>query len=51
MDRAEKLGLGAATAGHVVLFGLLSVGAYLLSGSICTLGALYLNKEMGKRMS
>jgi outer membrane biosynthesis protein TonB len=26
MDRAEKLGLGAATAGHVVLFGLLSVG-------------------------
>lgn len=26
MDRAEKIGLGAATAGHVVLFGLLSVG-------------------------
>ena len=26
MDRAEKLGLGAATAGHIVLFGLLSVG-------------------------
>lgn len=26
MDRAEKVGLGAATAGHVVLFGLLSVG-------------------------
>ena len=26
MDRAEKLGLGAATAGHVILFGLLSVG-------------------------
>jgi outer membrane biosynthesis protein TonB len=26
MDRAEKLGLGAATAGHAVLFGLLSVG-------------------------
>lgn len=26
MDRAEKYGLGAATAGHVVLFGLLSVG-------------------------
>jgi outer membrane biosynthesis protein TonB len=26
MDRAEKFGLGAATAGHVVLFGLLSVG-------------------------
>lgn len=26
MERAEKIGLGAATAGHVVLFGLLSVG-------------------------
>lgn len=26
MDRAEKIGLGAATAGHFVLFGLLSVG-------------------------
>lgn len=26
MDRAEKIGLGTATAGHVVLFGLLSVG-------------------------
>ena len=26
MDRAEKLGLGVATAGHVLLFGLLSVG-------------------------
>lgn len=26
MDRAEKIGLGAATAGHVLLFGLLSVG-------------------------
>lgn len=26
MERAEKLGLGVATAGHVLLFGLLSVG-------------------------
>lgn len=26
MDRAEKLGLGVAVAGHVLLFGLLSVG-------------------------
>lgn len=26
MDRAEKVGLGAAAAGHIVLFGLLSVG-------------------------
>ncbi|UZK68331.1 cell envelope biogenesis protein TolA [Sphingomonas sp. S1-29] len=26
MDRAEKVGLGVAAAGHVVLFGLLSVG-------------------------
>ena len=26
MDRAEKIGLGVAVVGHVVLFGLLSVG-------------------------
>ncbi|HET9509758.1 MAG TPA: cell envelope biogenesis protein TolA, partial [Sphingomonas sp.] len=26
MDRAEKYGLGVAAAGHVALFGLLSVG-------------------------
>ena len=26
MDRAEKVGLGIAVAGHLVLFGLLSVG-------------------------
>ena len=26
MDRAEKVGLGVAVVGHVVLFGLLSVG-------------------------
>ena len=26
MERAEKIGLGVATAGHVLLFGLLSVG-------------------------
>lgn len=31
MDRTEKIGLGAAVAGHVVLFGLLSAG--FLSGS------------------
>lgn len=26
MDRAEKIGLGTATVGHIILFGLLSVG-------------------------
>ncbi len=26
MDRSEKIGLGVALAGHVLLFGLLSVG-------------------------
>ena len=26
MERAEKIGLGIATAGHVLLFGVLSVG-------------------------
>jgi len=26
MERAEKIGLGVATAGHVLLFGLLSAG-------------------------
>ena len=26
MERSEKIGLGVATAGHVLLFGLLSVG-------------------------
>lgn len=28
MDRAEKIGLGVATAGHVLLFGLLSAGLF-----------------------
>ena len=26
MERTEKIGLGVATAGHVLLFGLLSAG-------------------------
>jgi len=53
-DLAWLVGAGFAPLAALVLssnFGLLSVGAYLLSGSVCTLGALYLNKEMGKRMS
>ena len=29
-------------------FGLLSAGAYLLSGAVCTLGALWLNRELGR---
>ncbi|MBD8548082.1 MFS transporter [Sphingomonas sp. CFBP 8760] len=53
-DLAWLIGAGFAPLAALMLssnFGLLSVGAYLLSGSVCTLGALYLNKEMGKRMS
>ncbi len=53
-DLAWLVGAGFAPLAALMLssnFGLLSVGAYLLSGSICTLGALYLNKEMGKRMN
>jgi MFS family permease len=53
-DLAWLVGAGFAPLAALVLsanFGLLSVGAYLLSGSILTLLALYLNKEMGKRMN
>jgi MFS family permease len=32
-------------------FGLWSVGAYLLSGAICTLGALGINREWGQRLT
>jgi MFS family permease len=32
-------------------FGLLAVGAYLLSGAVCTLAALGLNRELGKKES
>ena len=46
--------IGAGFAPFVALFlasrlGLWSVGLYLLSGVLCTLGALVVNKEMGKR--
>ena len=46
--------LGAGFAPLVALFlasrfGLWSVGLYLLSGVLCTLGALAINREFGKR--
>jgi MFS family permease len=46
--------IGAGFAPLVALFvasrfGLWSVGVYLLSGAICTLGALGINKELAKR--
>ena len=46
--------IGAGFAPLVALFlasrfGLWSVGLYLLSGVICTLGALAINREFGKR--
>jgi MFS family permease len=46
--------IGAGFAPLVALwltarFGLWSVGLYLLSGVICTLGALLINREWGKR--
>jgi MFS family permease len=46
--------IGAGFAPFVALFlasqlGLWSVGLYLLSGVLCTLGALAVNKEMGER--
>ena len=48
--------LGAGFAPLVALFlatrfGLWSVGAYLLSGAICTLGALAVNREWGRKAS
>ncbi|MGI4939575.1 MAG: MFS transporter [Janthinobacterium lividum] len=47
-DLAWLIGAGFAPLAALVLsshFGLLSVGAYLLSGAVCTLAALALNKE------
>jgi MFS family permease len=48
--------IGAGFAPLVALFlathfGLWSVGAYLLSGAACTLAALMINREWGKRLS
>lgn len=51
-DLAWLLGAGFAPLAALVLstrFGLLSVGAYLLSGAICTLAALAFNKEWASR--
>jgi len=52
-DLAWLVGAGFAPLAALVLaqnFGLLAAGGYLLSGAIGTLAALYLNKELGKRM-
>ncbi|MDG2533902.1 MFS transporter [Sphingomonas sp. HITSZ_GF] len=48
--------IGAAFAPVAALFlasqfGLLAVGAYLLSGAVCTLAALGINRELGKKES
>ena len=51
-DLAWLLGAGFAPLVALVLsthFGLWSVGAYLLSGVICTLAALSINKEWASR--
>ncbi len=53
-DLAWLLGAGFAPLVALVLsthFGLWSVGAYLLSGVICTLAALRINKEWASRTS
>jgi MFS family permease len=50
-DLAWLIGAGFAPLAALLLasqFGLLSVGAYLLSGAVCTLVALALNKELAK---
>ncbi|WP_332908702.1 MFS transporter [Sphingomonas mollis] len=52
-DLAWLVGAGFAPLAALFLssnFGLLAAGAYLLSGAACTLIALGLNKEMGRRM-
>jgi MFS family permease len=53
-DLAWLLGAGFAPLVALILsthFGLWSVGAYLLSGVICTLGALTINKEWASKTS
>ncbi|MBB4087424.1 MFS transporter [Sphingomonas carotinifaciens] len=52
-DLAWLIGAGFAPLAALLLaahFGLLSVGFYLLSGAICTLAALGINKELAKRI-
>jgi MFS family permease len=46
------IGAGFAPLAALLLasqFGLISVGAYLLSGAICTLVALGINREWGRK--
>jgi MFS family permease len=53
-DLAWLVGAGFAPLVALVLaskFGLLAAGAYLLSGAIGTLAALFINKELGRRIS
>ncbi|WP_298090937.1 MFS transporter [uncultured Sphingomonas sp.] len=52
-DLAWLIGAGFAPLAALLLaahFGLLSVGFYLLSGAVCTLVALGINKELAKRI-
>ncbi|WP_326523309.1 MFS transporter [Sphingomonas sp.] len=52
-DLAWLFGAGFAPAVALWLsheFGLLAAGGYLLSGAICTLAALALNRELGRRI-
>ncbi|WP_076071874.1 MFS transporter [Sphingomonas montana] len=51
-DLSWLIGAGFAPLAALLLssrFGLFSVGVYLLSGALCTLGALVLNKEFAKK--
>jgi len=51
-DLSWLIGAGFAPLAALLLashFGLISVGAYLLSGAACTLIALYVNKELAQR--
>lgn len=53
-DLAWLIGAGFAPLAALLLssnFGLISVGVYLLSGAVCTLAALGINKELAKRSS
>jgi MFS family permease len=53
-DLAWMFGAGFAPLGALLLssqFGLFASGLYLLSGAICTLAALYINKELAQARS
>ncbi|TVV72025.1 MFS transporter [Sphingomonas solaris] len=53
-DLAWLVGAGFAPLVALVLasrFGLVAAGGYLLSGAVCTLAALVINKELGRRIA